>query len=920
MALRLIDPTAIINRVSNLVPASSDYSCCVEYQYTTQAAAPNYECPFVMTNLAYSAWAGVFGNDGGVGPPNDFYVLDVRAGAGVVSAPAQLPPATPRHFFYIRSGTSHLYLVNNVLIDTETLDVSGQTWAELLLGNDRFTVTDNIRLQRFREWNLALSLGQAQQEMGSGFAVNRAGLWCDCPLTSDLLDVSGNGRHLSGVGNFDFVAALSTARRFYFNIAQDTYTPPTIRGGWDQTPGANNAQLLHPQKVGQTNTQGTINGSAVASGGKIALYRGVSPPLAAGTLAGTVQLGINAWQRLDAFNNFTKLYGYITVGDTDAVRGVAFDIEESSGAGDTEWPFTNFTPPGPATPAIDLTAPVALTPVVHQAGDRLVVIFGAISPFVTSNLRLRTGGRLNTTAFDPQPDAIPGNTANGVPWVELSAGLTLQDESPQNLSADSAVPITLPLDQTLDPGGDNVSRFWIFTPALDFVLSWLVCNAGRTAVGELWTEDLGLREDNFEQKVKVWPVLGGGPRVMITGRIEGYTPGDTLSVTLRQGPLDAVQPGDLLILPDDAAQDNLYDPTKRGFNPEAFFNPSTGAVRHTSAKFLSAELGASFLDGRWAATQGVSSLSPLENTLFVYGAAPGLAETARAVLPAPINSLGSNLVDRFYVSLQDPANLTHFPVHLVNGAGVASGPFWFIPRQEGGTFFTLGGNWDGHSSMGISRDNAVAYYNMFRGTAGPPLLGIGRHDLLTDSVLPSWPLNLTFPNLQPQDIIVLSDNSVLAVWTTRPFVGATSSWNSVLVHYAPDGSIILQKAYPGLFLHHIVHATDDDPAVAWVWLLLSAAQVADGSEAGIHRLELTDLATGDVRQSFESYVFLNRLGPFDPAGTCNPQRFGAEDSCPLIMMMGGSAPPPPEPGTGCPVAFATDPGGTGACRVSMGVT
>lgn len=206
MALRLNDLTAIINRTSGLVAANADYCCCFWYQPIGQATTPDYVTALAITDAGYTAWTGVFGNASVSDGSHQVSVSNGGAPAG--SANQIIIAGQAAHIGYRRSGTSHRFLVNGFFVGAATSDLSAVTFAEMLLGNDRFSVLPSPSLfWDFKEWANAKSDLTIAQEMASYGAVASATfLHSFAPLATTLNDTSGNGRHWSGAGNYTFVA------------------------------------------------------------------------------------------------------------------------------------------------------------------------------------------------------------------------------------------------------------------------------------------------------------------------------------------------------------------------------------------------------------------------------------------------------------------------------------------------------------------------------------------------------------------------------------------------------------------------------------------------------------------------------------------------------------------------------------------
>lgn len=206
MALQVNDTTAIINTTTNLVSAATDYCCCFWYQQSFYATAPAYTAPFATIDAGYTTWALVISDQGFSTGLSGVWVANSITGANTPEI--VLPLNTPVHLAYRRFGTTHQFLVNGYIVGTTVLDISANVWAEMLLGNDRFSVVSApLIFWDFKEWTNSKSVGTVREEMAAyGTVVSSSGLQRFCPLVSDLLDDSGNGFDFTGAGNFSFVA------------------------------------------------------------------------------------------------------------------------------------------------------------------------------------------------------------------------------------------------------------------------------------------------------------------------------------------------------------------------------------------------------------------------------------------------------------------------------------------------------------------------------------------------------------------------------------------------------------------------------------------------------------------------------------------------------------------------------------------
>ena len=125
------------------------------------------------------------------------------------------------------------------------------------------------------------------------------------------------------------------ATKFYLTTGTAPYTPATIRGAWNDTAGAITQRLSSQKNIGGLIQSVSRAETSATNPYSVLLYRGVSGPLAAQTLSGTIDLLVSATESNTAANMCYHLYAYVTVGDSDTVRGtIVSDYLESTA---NEW-------------------------------------------------------------------------------------------------------------------------------------------------------------------------------------------------------------------------------------------------------------------------------------------------------------------------------------------------------------------------------------------------------------------------------------------------------------------------------------------------------------------------------------------------------------------------------------------------------
>lgn len=194
--------------------------------------------------------------------------------------------------------------------------------------------------------------------------------------------------------------------RFWLTSSAAPYTPATSRGTWTDAT-ATVTGLLGRQPAGTFATSAKAETSAATT--NVLLGRWISPPArAVGTLSGTVAWMAGRMQSDAGAAMVVRAHMYVTVGDSDTVRGTL---------------LANYTG-GTAFPVVAAgggTAPTtAITSVAIQAGDRIVVEFGyqAQNVVATSYTGTFYYGASGTT------DLVTGSTAvtTNPGWVEFSTG------------------------------------------------------------------------------------------------------------------------------------------------------------------------------------------------------------------------------------------------------------------------------------------------------------------------------------------------------------------------------------------------------------------------------------------------------------------------------------------------------------------
>lgn len=675
------------------------------------------------------------------------------------------------------------------------------------------------------------------------------------------------------------------ATKLYVTDLAGPFSPATFKGSWNLNPTA--TRLIDPLKAGsdtggQTNIQRTEN--TAANPFRMGLYRGVTLKLAAQTISGTMDMVNLVRRTVLASDIYTKVYAWVTQGDTDTVRGVVLNYEET--VIDTSWPHSAL---GPAT-GQNFTSAQSVSSVAVTEGDHLVIEWGFISydaSLATGVARMGARGSSN----EPLADQIDLSTTQGAPYFILSHDLVFKSDQPRNITPEDATAIVPNTTVTQDPTTNFLPLHFSYTPAIDTVLSTLFCctNPAIDVVG-IFLRSNGSDgftyewDDFYEKRVHTWPVTLNRKIVWRTYVDGSYIAGALLSLRVHQSPAPgSVLAGDILILEDASGAANLYDPTFQGFWPSTWFRQD-GTVIWTSGKFAASEQGCSLASGIWGlfGKQNVPGNVVGSDQLFIYSAAPSLALIARVTMPKFGRAMGTDLT-KFYVA----ANVDGFPnpspstVYTFSNAGILGGTTWTLNRSNIGTSL------NGGAAMGVKRDSSVLYYTR-NGTISPNMSDghLHSHNLLTDAD----GIEFTGPgsSYAAGDVIVLSDNTILCIWNK-----GTATESHIIYHYDAAGNILHTYDFGTTFVHHIIHESSDVATSIIVW---TENLVEDASLTGRWDLERLTIATGARAVLInDKHFFTAGVGPFDNSNNCNPEVFGAPDSCPLIMMMTPFVPPPPTP-------------------------
>lgn len=156
--------------------------------------------------------------------------------------------------------------------------------------------------------------------------------------------------------------------RLYLLNQAAPYTPATIRGAWDDTASAVTKAMDTVKEAGGSVALVSAAETSTTDPWDVLLYRGVSGPLAAQTLSGTINIMMAVLQTSGSANMHYHIHLYVTQGDSDTPRGTLI-TDYTEAAGVNEWSATFRT--GRA-----LNAAQSLSSLAISEGDRLVFEMG----------------------------------------------------------------------------------------------------------------------------------------------------------------------------------------------------------------------------------------------------------------------------------------------------------------------------------------------------------------------------------------------------------------------------------------------------------------------------------------------------------------------------------------------------------------
>lgn len=677
------------------------------------------------------------------------------------------------------------------------------------------------------------------------------------------------------------------AQRWYFGGTGDgcaaPYLPATWKGAWDLT--GTGSCLVAPWKVGTTRTFARAE-SVTTSPYTVGVFRGVSPQLAAQTLTGTLDMVLALLESSSLADFFTKIYVYVTQGDSDLVRGVLLDYEETSAGGATEWPTT--------AAGRALQAAQALTNIgAITEGDRLVVELGYRSENTSATSRTgtyRTGGR--TSAFAELADLTVGSTSvsTSAGFLDFENTITLAAAEPTNNTPETATPISaLPYDSgAIDVGSSTKSLWWTRTVTAD--------DRGVLGVFAGVSDDSG----NLVPKIRVFK--------KVAGVYERYN-GTGLTASFQALGL-VVDVGDEVYL--QVYSDITTEPPGRSLRVTAIASPAVGTLAQNAGNYLITEdaaqvytkgaivdkdtgLNAGHVDtvvseNGTVLDDGTVMLSDKQaandNRLVIYD---GEDFSVLATVTAATVGQGAGGQANVPVATDGTA---FFAAEYRSGLGAAR-----VSRITAAGAVTDTWDVDVHSSgvraIAVARDASVLYYvdNQF---ASSP---VQRWDLVGDVALADF---VTPPvGYLAVDLFVLQDDSILISYTQ------VAGGGGQVRRYSADGTLLdtftftdpFTDSQGDWFLDHIA-PTHDDPDAFAVWFQQSHPTVGGYQQ---YVLRVVTIATGatasELGDEGEPWDAENGIVVNEPDVAVPTTYWGVPNSCPLLVLGaragggGGEEPP-----------------------------
>jgi hypothetical protein len=355
------------------------------------------------------------------------------------------------------------------------------------------------------------------------------------------------------------------------------------------------------------------------------------------------------------------------------------------------------------------------------------------------------------------------------------------------------------------------------------------------------------------------------------------TPDTVIQVSLLRAPTRAAPIGSIAINDDAPGR------------PMAILSATTGEVLQFRHPFPAGEHGVVLPNGisLWDETDNDPVVHLYDATLTLIA---DLSWTRTASGP-----IGSNQVDRFYVSDKAYGGSTPWQLRTLSAAGIWGPVTWAISAHT---------TYGGPEAIGIARDETVVYYIFTKHLSYDGV--VRRWDLVNN--VPLSPLVPLQPGWTPGgryagEIVVLVDESVLVPYTDY----SASPPVSEVRRYSRTGTLLQTYPLGGVAVNRVTSAYDGDLSF-WVWSYPPHDQF-DPPDQGYSRFERIRVSDGVVLQSVESVQY--EQGSYGATDFTHPEagdtvRFGHSFSCIYFSFpfaLPGDRPPRT---SACPAALPLD--------------
>lgn len=621
---------------------------------------------------------------------------------------------------------------------------------------------------------------------------------------------------------------------FYPNGFTAPYTPPTWKGGWDQTSGATTA-MFDSNKIGQIATA-TVAQTSSALGWKVAVSRFVSRTLAPQTFSGTFDFILGLSENNAGANFYTKIYIYVTQGNTDAVRGVLLDYTESAAGGATEWPTT--------AAGVALQAAQTLASIGALEGDHVVIEFGYSSENVSGINRsgsCRRGNR--TTSETALGDLTVGSTSvtTLTGSFNFSGGIVLSTTEFTNLTWETSEDLGTAIEFS-GSGIANVNdatydRWYKWTPAVSSVVGiWFFSDVAvgtyRPSVQMYTVSGSVVSIGNMLEAVNVpfqLPTVAATSYYFKVATNGNFNPA-AFTYDFLGAPTSQISVGSILINDDSTGL------------PGAIISPTTGEIINFVRDMAAGETGDILR------ASGVMALYDFgSSSIIVYDVDFDIIATiaGHSVEPEIRANIGQN---RFYIAKDNGATHT---ISMILPDGTVSGTTYTMTITNIKPFAVTNDGLYALHSDGITTGQAIKKWDLINATAladfAPGIVGY-----------------------RSNDILILSDNTVLISF----FKNAT---NEFVIRYYDSLGNQLNEYNIGLS----TRASSIAPRLSY-GLDDASFYVFWHPDFSTNRIQQINTTTGAVLSTLDNPEF--EFATWAGTETATPPRFGSSNSCPFMVL------------------------------------